>query len=243
MRSSEMTRTLPPMPPTRFDAVVFDKDGTLVDFHLTWDAAFGEMLDVVADGDTRAVAAAAKAVGYDHETATIPDSSPIIAESSATLTAMMAPALGRVATDDFVAEVDELLGSLSLDRVTAAPGAQPALDALSAAGVKTAVLTNDSAVTARRQIDRLGWHRYFDVVVGHDSGHGSKPDPGPVLACLRELGVDPSRAALAGDSRHDLDAARRAGVTSIFVGDDPALSGEADLAVADLSGLPEIVLG
>lgn len=232
-----------PVPGARFDAVVFDKDGTLVAFHPTWDAAFGEMLAIVADGDDSAREAAAAAVGYDLVTGTIPDDSPIIAESSATLAAMMAPALGRGDGEAFVREVDRLLASLSLDRVTAEAGADAALAALAAAGVETAVVTNDSEGTARLQVERLGWAGHFAAVIGHDSGHGSKPDAAPVLACLRELGVEPARAALVGDSRHDLHAARAAGVTSVLVGDLPLLSPEADLAIADLGALPEIVLG
>ncbi len=232
------------MPPgARFDAVVFDKDGTLLAFHPTWDAAFGELLAILTGADDAVCEAAAEAAGYDLASGTIPDDSPIVAESSATLVAMMAPALGRRCDEAFVEEVDDLLGRLSLERVTPEAGAESALGALAAAGVGMAIATNDAEGTARLQVERLGWGDYFDAIVGHDSGHGSKPDAGQVLACLRELEVEPARAALAGDSRYDLDAARAAGVTSILVGDFPDLAPDADHAVAGLGALPALVLG
>jgi len=231
------------MPAPRFDAVVFDKDGTLVAFHPTWDMAFGEMLRILADGDGVALAGAASAAGYDLATQTVPDTSPIIAESSATLSAMMAPALGRVADEAFVGEVDHLLGMLSLEHVTPSAGAGDALAALAAAGVRMAVATNDAEGTARLQIERLGWTEYFDFVAGHDSGHGSKPEPTMVLACAEAITTDPSRVAMVGDTRHDLEAARRAGVASILVGGLPELARSADYPIADLGALPSVVLG
>ena len=231
------------MPLRRFDAVVFDKDGTLLAFHPTWDAAFGEMLVQMADGNKAALNAAATAIGYDLETSTVPNDSPIIAESGATLTAMMAPALGRTADDELVAEIDRLLASLALASVTAAVGAEVALASLAAAGVGMAVATNDAEGTARLQVERLGWATYFDAVVGHDSGYGAKPDASMVLACLGALGVDASRAVMVGDSGHDLAAARRAGVASVLVGDSAGVAPRPDHVIADLAALPALVLG
>ncbi|MGE0713257.1 MAG: D-glycero-alpha-D-manno-heptose-1,7-bisphosphate 7-phosphatase [Planctomycetota bacterium] len=49
----------------------------------------------------------------------------------------------------------------------------------------------------------------------HDRHHGCacrKPRPGMLLRAIEELGLDPSRSLLIGDSDHDLRAAEAAGV-------------------------------
>lgn len=51
-----------------------------------------------------------------------------------------------------------------------------------------------------------------DVVVGRDSVRSEKPDPEPLLATIRSLGVDPDRAIFIGDSDRDAQTAEHAGV-------------------------------
>ena len=54
--------------------------------------------------------------------------------------------------------------------------------------------------------------RAVDAVVGRDTVATRKPDPEPLLATLRGLGVDPDRAVFVGDSPRDRTTAERAGV-------------------------------
>ncbi|MFB6130883.1 MAG: HAD family hydrolase [Salinigranum sp.] len=60
------------------------------------------------------------------------------------------------------------------------------------------------------------------TVVGRDSVERRKPDPEPLLATLRELGVDPGDAVFVGDSARDEEAARRAGVAFRYVDGAPS---------------------
>ena len=46
-------------------AVIFDKDGTLLDFQATWNEAIGSAFDLVADQNARQLAA--ELFGYDLE--------------------------------------------------------------------------------------------------------------------------------------------------------------------------------
>jgi len=111
------------------------------------------------------------------------------------------------------------------------PGAREALDRLRAAGVRLAVVSNQSgigrgiltetqvAAVNRRIEDLLGplgpW-----LVCPHAPDAGCdcrKPAPGLVLAAARRLGVEPERCAVVGDIGADVEAARAAGARGVLV--------------------------
>src|SRR2546427_12309406 len=57
----------------------------------------------------------------------------------------------------------------------------------------------------------------FDVIVGSDDVTHLKPHPEPVLAALARLGAAPETAVFIGDSRHDIECGRAAGVKTAAV--------------------------
>jgi pyrophosphatase PpaX len=91
------------------------------------------------------------------------------------------------------------------------------LDTLSRAGVKIGLVTSKSRYTTQMAFDLTGIEAYFDSTVCSDESTGNKPSPDPILYCLRQLGVDPARAAYVGDSPTDMQAARAAKVAAIAV--------------------------
>lgn len=117
------------------------------------------------------------------------------------------------------------------EKVRPLPGARAALDRLRAAGLRLAVVTNQSglargyfsaaqmrAVHARVE-ELLG---RFDawLVCPHDDVDGCdcrKPAPGLVYAAARELGTTPSRCVLVGDIGRDVAAAMAAGAAGVLV--------------------------
>ena len=94
---------------------------------------------------------------------------------------------------------------------------RPLLAALRGQGLRLGVATNDSETPARQHLANHGITDCFDFISGYDSGHGAKPGPGMCLAFARQLGLDPSRVAMVGDSRHDLEAGRAAGMRVVAV--------------------------
>jgi histidinol-phosphate phosphatase family protein len=117
------------------------------------------------------------------------------------------------------------------DLVAPVPGAREALDRLRAAGIRLAVVTNQSGIgrgtltvaqvdaVHERLAELLG---PFDAVLvcphGPDDGCDCrKPRPAMVRKAAAELGVEPGRCALIGDIGSDVDAALAAGVRPILV--------------------------
>ena len=212
------------------EAVLFDKDGTLLDFHATWDPAVREALHATASSPA-AVEAAAAAIGFDLETSAFRDDSIFVAEPNDVILSALAPHLDA---DRFSAALDELGSAMAVP----APGATRLLDELRNRGIATAIVTNDWEWIARNQLDHLGWRDRFDVVLGSDSGHGAKPDPGMVHGALTALGATADAAAMIGDSSHDLLAAGAAGVEAVLVTNgaaDPKLTTLADRVISTLA--------
>ncbi|MBT3991892.1 MAG: phosphoglycolate phosphatase [Rhodospirillaceae bacterium] len=97
------------------------------------------------------------------------------------------------------------------------PGVLEALRLLRVQGCRLGVCTNKPEAQAREILKGLNADLYFDVVTGGDSTDRRKPDPKPVLQALSQLGGTPETALFIGDSVNDAEAARRAGVASILV--------------------------
>jgi pyrophosphatase PpaX len=99
--------------------------------------------------------------------------------------------------------------------VRAFPGIPEALDALTARGVRMAVVTSKLEPSARRSLEFLGLARHFEAVVGLESTARHKPDPEPVRYALGVLSAPPGEAAFVGDSPHDMAAGNAAGVATV----------------------------
>ena len=91
-------------------------------------------------------------------------------------------------------------------------GIDGALGTLRAAGARLAVVTSKTHALARRGLARCGLDEYFGVLVGADDVAQHKPHPAPVLAALDRLSADPEETVFIGDSPHDIEAGRAAGV-------------------------------
>ena len=225
-------------------AILFDKDGTLVDFHLTWSRAVYAVMDRMTAGDAVKLARLAEANHYDMEERRILPTSPLVASSSADYGITWAGILGEEASPAFFSRMDSLLIEEGLDHVTPIGDPRALFGALKAQGYLLGICTNDSEAGARAQCDRLGITDLLDGIMGYDSGHGRKPEAGPLLAFADAHGILPEETALVGDSLHDLHAARAAGSIAIavltgFAGREE-LAGDADHVVVSIMDLPAL---
>jgi len=225
-------------------AVVFDKDGTLVDFHRTWDPVIERLLQEMCGDDPVTLRGAARSVGFDLATRTLLETSPVVADSNAEVAACLAPWFDRDPSDpSFVIEIEDIFAELIDTTVVGIYGAEELLGRLVRAGVPVGLATNDSENSARRQVASLGWTSYFRSVVGYDSGHGAKPGPGMVIGSAHALGVSPAVTMLVGDSRHDIEAGKAAGAVVVYVGDSAILGRAADHWLRDITEVGDLVLG
>jgi len=196
----------------RFGAIIFDKDGTLLDFDETWDQPIFEA--ILTESDSSKQLKIAEALGFDLSKRTTLPNAPIIHQSVSQLVELLSPLTDGRSLLDLVAQKAK-------EHVTAVPAADCVLQALHHANIQAAVATNDEEAAARAQMRTLGWledkKSLIAAVIGCDSGHGAKPDPKMIQAAASSLGVPVHRCAMIGDSAADLLAGKRAGVMSVIL--------------------------
>ena len=88
------------------------------------------------------------------------------------------------------------------------PGAIAAVEALRSAGYGVGICTNKPEGLAEQLLQSLGIRSLFGSMIGADTLPVRKPDPGPLLECLRRLDTD--RCLYVGDSEVDAETAQAA---------------------------------
>ncbi len=194
--------------------VVFDKDGTLFDFQATWGAWTRTMLEAESQGDPVLRSRLAEAMGYDLSVGRFWPDSVVIASTTETVAEHLRAALPGIDKDALIDRMNA--------RAKGAPQveAAPLLDLLGrlrGRGLALGVATNDTEEPARVHLRMAGVEDLFSFVAGYDSGWGSKPGPGQLLAFARQAGLEPGECVMVGDSLHDLYAAEAAGMVGVGV--------------------------
>jgi phosphoglycolate phosphatase len=220
------------------DALLFDKDGTLFDFRISWGRWAAGFLAGLAT-DAAHADRLGRAIGFDAESRAFAPDSPVIAATAADIAAALAPHLAGISVTDLTDRIDETAGSAPMSE---AVPLRPLLTSLRGRGLRLGVATNDSEAPARQHLAAHGITDCFDFVAGYDSGHGAKPGPGMCLAFAAACKLDPARVAMVGDSRHDLQAGRSAGMRTVAVLTGIAQAGDlaplADVVLPDIGALP-----
>lgn len=216
-------------------AVLFDKDGTLFDFHATWSAWSREILLDLTNGDADWAGRLGEVLGYDLAGGRFAPDSPIVAETGGEIARRILPHLEGWTAAGIEARMAR--AAQAAPQVEAVP-LVPLLEALRARGLRLGVATNDADRAARAQLSRAGVLHHFDFIAGYDSGYGGKPAPGQLAAFAREASIAPENILMIGDSLHDLEAARAAGMIGLGVLTGPA--DHATLAACAYDILPDI---
>ena len=95
-------------------------------------------------------------------------------------------------------------------------GAAETVTALRDAGYLLAVATGKSRRGLERALGATGLKPYFHATRCADEGH-SKPHPGMLRGLMDELGTASGRTLMIGDTTHDMEMARAAGVQRLGV--------------------------
>jgi phosphoglycolate phosphatase len=94
-------------------------------------------------------------------------------------------------------------------------GVPEMLNALEKRGLKIAVLSNKPADFTRKCVNGVLSRWKFDPVIGGEDGIPSKPDPAGALEISKRLKISPSEFIFLGDSGVDMKTANVAGMSSV----------------------------
>lgn len=121
-----------------------------------------------------------------------------------------------------------------LDAGDILPGADDYLRRLRARGVRVAL--GSASKNAPLILERLGIAGLFDAIVDGNAVSRAKPDPEVFLVGANRLGLAPADCVVFEDAEAGVEAARRAGMRVVGIGDPVALRA-ADLVVPGLGTL------
>lgn len=185
--------------------ITFDLDGTLVD----------SVPDLTAAIDTVLVARGYPAAGETRVASWVGNGSRKLVERA------LRHVLGQAPDAETLDNAHEAFlhqyGKAPSERTRVFPGVREALVALRDRGLILAVITNKPYAFIAPILDALGLDSYFDYAVGGDSLPQKKPDPAPLLHVAERFSIPPQACLMVGDSRHDIEAGRRAGFRTLAV--------------------------
>ena len=223
-----------PLDAARFDAVVFDLDGTLVDTAPDLHAHLNETL-----------------AAFGRPELDLAEVRPLIGDGARMLIQRGLEASGGLPPGT---NLDALFAGF-LERYTANPqrfgsvfeGVIEVLDMLAAAGVKLGVCTNKPQAPTERLLAALDLANHFPVVIGGDHLAVKKPHADHINTVVERLGAERHRTVMIGDSVTDVRAAEASGVPCILVSfgytQTPAHALGADRVIDHFAELPAALAG
>ena len=226
------TRTLsaPPL------ACIFDKDGTLLDCHLTWAPIIRDACARMSEVDEFLYTI----LGFDISTGRFIDGSLFMTATNAEVYSELAG--HGVDTQRFQAALKAAAAKAKHVPLT---DTQALFTDVRNLGLSVAILTSDDRVHTREFLTSTGIadSDSIPMVCGDDS-YGHKPSAEPLFALAEMLGVPTHRMLVVGDSTLDIQCARAADASSVAVltgvGTASSLS-DADAVLPSVEDLPALL--
>jgi phosphoglycolate phosphatase len=226
--------------------ILFDKDGTLVDFEATWAAIAHGMALRAAGGDDGLAQRLLARAGYDAETARFLPDSPFASGTNADIVALWYPDAAPKLRAEALHAFDTYCALEGAARAVPLDGVLDALRALHASGYRLGVATNDSTTGAEATVRALGVAQLFEAVYGYDAVANPKPAGDVVQAFADMSGLKPGEIAMVGDNLHDLETGRAGGAGLVVAvlsgtGIEERLAPLADFVIGSAADLPALL--
>jgi HAD superfamily hydrolase (TIGR01549 family) len=190
----------------RFKAILFDLDGTLVEFKFDVKASRRAMISWLSqrDFDTSGLSELTRTQTIIDEAARQCDSKGNDKENFESIRHSLSDVL-----DEFEIK--------AFEEAKPQVNALKTLESLRNHHVLEAIVTNSGRTAVNRIIDKYGFSKYVEFVLTRNEMGALKPNPEGIEKALKLLGLGNSDVAYVGDSTIDIEAARNAGITSIAV--------------------------
>lgn len=221
---------------SRFDTVLYDLDGTLIESAKDMQVAVSRVLadhglPPATEEDMRAFMGQGSKVTMDRA---------FTKYSKKKLTEMELSAVTREFVRYYEAD--------PISNTTAFPGVAEVVARFGRLGLKQGVCTNKFEKPSRIILEHLKLMPPITDVAGADTfAPVRKPDPKHILMLLERMGGSAKRAVMVGDSIHDLEAAHAAGLPAVLVSwgytDKPASELGADAVIQRFDALPQALEG
>jgi len=231
----------------KYRGIVFDKDGTLLDFNQTWLPIYLYAAQEFAEGDAGLAESLLTQHGFDLGKNRFIGGSLLAAGNNQQIADAWAVQIDK---PDQVETISRQLQQIFHDQgaIQATPVKQLAntLRQLKLSGRKLGVATADSHQGIISTLQAFDVLHEFDFLAGYDSGHGVKPEAGMVLAFCEQMALAVESVVVVGDNRHDIEMGRNANAglcVGVLTGTSTRsdLASIADIVIDDISLLAEVI--
>ena len=115
------------------------------------------------------------------------------------------------------------------------------LENLKNRGIKLAVVTVDTPAITHACLEKLGIEDLFVKIYADDGKMTPKPDPACALDFSSQFGIPPENMLMVGDTMTDINFAKNSGIFSVGVGGNDEVSRAASAAISDISQIHELI--
>jgi len=213
-------------------AIIFDKDGTLIDFDAMWGGwvvFLAEQLHAISGLDVREPLCLA--MGYDEANKKVLASGKMAASPMAELYRLTVDVMQSIGLSAADAERAVEQGWCIPDPVLLAKqftDTRALFGQLHRQNIKIGIATSDDRAPTQAMIEAFDIEEYLTTMVCADDGIPAKPSPDMVLTICQRMNLEPSKVMVIGDTAADLKMARAAGA-GLVVGVLSGVSSAKDL--------------
>ena len=228
---------------SKIKGIAFDKDGTLIDFEASWSKGLISLIESIFPNQTDKQQVLAEEIGFNLVFEKFVGGSVFVNGTTDDVIDVWKKHFPELITEDIKQKSEMAFRNLEPIPLC---NLEIFMSDLKEKGYFLSVITNAAEAPTLIQLEKLGCLHLLDAVIGCDSGFNPKPSGDTILGFCNAIGLKPDQIAMVGDSTHDLNAGREAGVgMNVGVLSGPAnidqMSGLADIILDDILGLPEIL--
>lgn len=231
----------------KYRGILFDKDGTLLDFNQTWLPVYLYAAREFADGDTGLAELLLTQHGFDRASNSFTSGSLLAAGNNQQIANAWAIQIDKPDQVEIISrQLHEIFHQQGAKQATPVKQLASTLRQLKQSGRKLGVATADSHQGIINTLQSFDVLHEFDFLAGYDSGHGVKPEAGMVLAFCEQTALTVESVVVVGDNRHDIEMGRNANAglcVGVLTGTSTRSDLEtiADIVIDDISLLAGVI--
>ena len=232
--------------------IVFDKDGTLMDFEKFWVKILKISIEAILkkyNAPTHLAQDICKAYGAD---GAVVDINGIFCSGTYEM-------MGNTIYDIFeengiktdfdelcAVTKDEFYSNYSLGEIVpTCDDIEGLFKKISSLGIKAVLITSDDEFGAKKCLDKFKITKFFDAIYADDGINPPKPDPYYINRLISEKSAKKEEIVMVGDTLTDMNFAKNAGVKAVGVaksiGNKNILMPYADAVIDDISQILDVI--
>lgn len=231
----------------KYQGILFDKDGTLLDFNQTWLPIYLYAAREFANANEELAEALLTEHGFDRANNKFISGSLLAAGNNRQIAEAWSVQIDKPDQVEVIShQLHQIFNEQGAKQATPVKQLASTLKQLKQSGRKLGVATADSHQGIINTLQSFDVLQEFDFLAGYDSGYGVKPEAGMVLAFCERMALEVSAVVVVGDNRHDIEMGRNANAglcVGVLTGTSTRQDLEtiADIVIDDISLLAEVI--